>query len=489
VEQARVHALDVAVLAATLLIAVAVGLAVGRRAKTARAYAVGERDVPWWAILFSIVATETSAVTFLSVPGKAYLGDLRFLQLPLGYVVGRVAVARLLLPRYFEGDALTAYEVLGRRFGPGVKRLTSALFLVTRSLADGLRLFLTALPLQLLSGLSLATSVAIMSLVTVAYTFVGGMKAVVWTDVVQFFIYVAGGALALAVACGDVPGGLAAILDHAGGAGKLRWLDFTPTLASADVFWAGLFGGAFLTLATHGADQLMVQRYLCARSRRQAAVAVVASGVVVFLQFGLFLLLGVALWEWFGGHPPPAPFNGGDEVFPQFIFQRLTAIPGAVGLILGAIFAVSMSTLSSSLNSSAAALVNDFLKPTVGRAWDDARTLRATKLATLLFALVQGACGLIGATLVKSVVDSVLQIASFTTGVTLGLFFLARVAPRASGRAALAGAGVGLAALLVLWSCTPLSWAWYSCVGSGITCLVGVACAPWLGPARGEAAG
>jgi SSS family transporter len=488
VDQARVSPLDVAILVATLLVAAAVGLVVGRRAKSTRAYVVGERDVPWWAVLLSIVATETSAVTFLSIPGKAYFGDLRFLQLPLGYVVGRIAVARLLLPRYFEGDALTAYEVLGRRFGPGVKRLTSALFLVTRSLADGLRLFLTALPLQALTGMPLSAAVAVMALVTVVYTFVGGMKAVVWTDVVQFAIYIAGGVLALAVACGDVPGGLGGIVEHAGAAGKLRWLDFTPTLASSDVFWAGLVGGAFLTLATHGADQLMVQRYLSARSRGQAAVALVASGVVVFLQFGLFLLLGLALWAWFAVHPATRPIAGSDEVFSRFIVQRLVAIPGAVGTILGGIFAVSMSTLSSSLNASAAALVNDFLKPTVGRAWDDARTLRATKLATLLFALVQGVCGLVGGVFSKSVVDSVLQIAGFTTGVTLGLFFLARVAPRATGGAALVGASVGLAALLFVSRCTPLAWPWYSCVGAGVTCLVGLACAPLFGRARGGAA-
>ncbi len=383
-DPARVTVLDVAILVATLAVAVAVGLAVGRRARTARAYVVGERDVPLWAVLVSIVATETSAVTFLSVPGKAFYGDLRFLQIPLGYIVCRVAVAALLLPRYFEGDSLTAYEVLGRRFGNGVKRLTSALFLVTRSLADGLRLFLTSLALQKLSGWTLAESVTAISVVTVVYTFFGGMKAVVWTDVVQFFIYLAGGILALIVASRDVGGGdatrgLHAIFDHAAQAGKLRWLDFTPTLARGDVFWVGLVGGAFLTLATHGADQLMVQRYLSARSRRQAAIALVASGFVVFVQFAFFLLIGLALWEWFGGHPAESPIATGDQVFSQFIVQRLARIPGAVGVILGALFAVSMSSLSSSLNASALALVNDFLKPTVGRAWDDARVLKVTK--------------------------------------------------------------------------------------------------------------
>jgi SSS family transporter len=482
VEQARVGALDWAILAATLLLATGVGLLVGRRARSARAYVVGEHDVPWWAVLLSIVATETSSVTFLSVPGKAYLGDLRFLQLPLGYVIGRVAVARLLLPRYFEGDSLTAYEVLGRRFGPGVKRLTSLLFLVTRSLADGLRLYLTALPLELLTGMPLSAAVATMAVVTVAYTFVGGMKAVVWTDVVQFFLYVAGGVLAVVVACGDLDGGLAGLLARAGGAGKLRIFDLSAALDSGDTLWVGLIGGAFLTLASHGADQLMVQRYLCARSQKQAAAAVVASGFVVLLQFALFLLLGLALWGWFDGHPPASPITSGDQAVPRFIATRLTAIPGAVGVILGALFAVSMSTLSSSLNSSAAALVNDHLRPSIGRSWSDARALAVTRFATLLFGAIQAACGLFGGRFAASVVDAVLQIASFTTGVTLGLFFLARFSPRASGRAALVAALCGLAAMVAIACSKPIGGRaihglWYSCIGSTITLGVGVAVA------------
>jgi len=419
------------------------------------------------------------------VPGKAYLGDLRFLQLPLGYIVGRVAVARLLLPRYFEGDSLTAYEVLGRRFGPGVKRLTLLLFLVTRSLADGLRLYLTALPLQKLTGMPLPAAVAVMALVTVVYTFVGGMKAVVWTDVVQFFLYVGGGVLAVAVACGDLDGGLGGLLARAGDAGKLRLFDLSAALDSGDTLWVGLIGGAFITLASHGADQLMVQRYLCARSQRQAAVALVASGVVVLLQFALFLLLGLALWSWFGAHPPAAALTKGDEVVPLFIVTRLTAIPGAVGVILGALFAVSMSTLSSSLNASAAALVNDHLRPSIGKEWDDARALRATKCATLLFCAIQAACGLVGGRFAGSVVDAVLQIASFTTGVTLGLFFLARAAPRASGRAAFVAALVGLAAMVAIACAKPIGGRaihglWYSCIGSTITLGVGVAAAAVL---------
>jgi solute:Na+ symporter, SSS family len=487
---ARVSALDWTILAATLLLATGVGLFVGKRAGTARAYIAGDHDIPGWVVLISIVATETSSVTFLSVPGVSFFGDLRFLQLPLGYVVGRVVVARLLLPRYFEGDSLTAYEVLGRRFGAGVKRLTSLLFIVTRSVCDGLRLYLTALLLHELLHLPLAAAIAVIAAATIAYTFVGGVKAVVWTDVVQFALYLGGGALALAVACGDAAGGdigsgLGGVLARANDAGKLRMFDFSLALDSGSTFWVGLVGGAFLTLASHGADQMMVQRYLCARSQRQAAVAVVASGVVVFLQFGLFLLLGLALWSWFGVHPPAAAITKGDEVFSRFIATRLTAIPGAAGVILGALFAVSMSTLSSSLNASASALVNDHLRPTIGREWNDGRALLATKGAMLLFCVVQGACALVGSNYQRSVVISVLWIASITTGVTLGLFFLARVAPGASGRAAFVAALAGLAAMITIASIKPIHGAaihgfWYSCIGSMITLGVGVAAAALL---------
>jgi SSS family transporter len=480
----RLSAIDVVVLAATLLLAIGAGLKLGRRPGSARAWLVGERDVPWWAILLSIVATETSSATFLSVPGIAFLGDLRFLQLPIGYLLGRFLVARWLLPLYFEGDALTTYEVLGRRFGPGVKRGSSLLFLVTRTVADGLRLGLAALPLERLTGLSPAGAIAVMAAVTVAYTFLGGTRAVVWTDVVQFFVYVAGGVLALAVACGDV-GGFGSVVEVAREQGKLRLFDFTLAFDQPLLFWAGLVGGAFLALATHGTDQLMVQRYLCARGPREAGRALITSGVVVFAQFALFLFVGLALFAWFRVHPPAARIESGDDVFPLFIVERLTEIRGAVGVILGALFAVSMSTLSSSLNSSAGALVNDWLKPALGRAWSDATTLRVTRASMVGFAFAQAGAAVAGAAMMESRVLTVLGVASFTTGLTLGLFLLARVLPKAApgtlearvqGRAALVAFVVMLAAMAAVARWTALAWPWYSVVGSLGTLALG-----WLG--------
>jgi SSS family transporter len=489
----ELSAIDLAVLAATLLIAAGAGLLLGRRAGSAKAYLAGERDLPWGALLLSIVATETSSVTFLSVPGEAWAGDLRFLQLPLGYVLGRIAVARWLLPLYFAGDALTAYEVLGRRFGSGVKQATSALFLVMRTLGDGVRLWLTAVPLQLLSGWSLPTSIAVMAGVTVAYCWFGGVRAVVWTDVVQFVIYVAGGVLALWVAAGDV--GWGEVFSRAAAAGKLRVVDLgispLSALTDANLLLAGLIGGAFLTLATHGTDQLMVQRYLAARSLGDARRAVVASGFVVLAQFALFLVLGLALHAWLLHHPADRELKS-DQVFPWFIQHRLAELPGAVGLLLGAVFAVSMSTLSSSLSASASTLVNDWLRPVSGTRSSDPPAkgtlhegradLRVARVATLAFALLQAGVALLADRLESNALRTVLQIASFTSGLVLGLFFLARACgplpagqspPANERRAALLAFFIALAAMTAIWNWTPIAWPWYALLGAGITVGVG----------------
>ena len=480
----NLSAVDLAVLAATVLVAAGAGLWLGRRAASAQAFLSGQRDLPCGAILLSIVATETSSVTFLSVPGEAWAGDLRFLQLPLGYVVGRLAVARWLLPLYFAGDALTAYEVLGRRFGPAVKRATSALFLVMRTLGDGVRLWLTAVPLQLLSGWSLPTSIAVMAGVTVAYSWFGGVRAVVWTDVVQFVIYVAGGVLALCVAAGDV--GWGELFSRAEAAGKLRVVDLGDSplaaLTDANLLLAGLLGGAFLTLATHGTDQLMVQRYLAARSLADARRALVASGFVVLAQFALFLLLGLALHAWLIDHPADRALKG-DQVFPWFIQHRLADLPGAVGLLLGAVFAVSMSTLSSSLSASASTLVHDWLRPALGARLSERGALRTARGVTLAFALLQAGVALLGDRLEANALRTVLQIASFTSGLVLGLFFLARACgplpagqppPAIERRAALIAFFGALAAMTAIWKWTPIAWPWYALIGAGITLLVGV---------------
>jgi SSS family transporter len=455
---------DFAILALYLVGVVVFGLWIGREQKGAADYMLGDRNIAWWALLFSIVATETSTVTFLSIPGFAWARDLTWIQLPLGYLIGRFLVASVLLPHYFSGEYFTAYEVLRKRFGGAVGQAASLLFMVTRSLADGLRLFLTAIVVQEMSGLSLTVSVALVGVTTLVYTFAGGMKAVVWTDVAQFVIYNAGAAVAFVLLLGRLPGGWGGLLDIAGPAGKLRIFDFSTALDNPYTIWAGLIGGMFLTIGSHGADQMMVQRYLCARNQREAARAVWMSGVVVFVQFALFLLIGVGLYAFYQAFPPAVPFDRPDRVFVRFIVEQLPT--GMVGLVIGAIFAAAMSTLSGSLNSSATAAVTDFYRPLVRPHATSEELLRATRVLTLVFGLIQIAVALGGPLLSATVVEAVLTIAGFTTGIILGVFFLGIFTERVGRRAALVGLAGGLVVISAVAFGTRLAWPWYTLVGS-----------------------
>ena len=471
--------LDLAIVAAYVVAVVLLGVWCGRSAGTAKDYLLGNRDLPWGALLISIVATETSAVTFLSVPGLVYgvggaQGDLRFLQLPLGFVIGRIVAARFLLPLYFRGELSTAYEVLQRRFGPLVRGLASAVFLAMRTVADGLRLYLTASVVDTLTDLTLAEGVLVTGVSTLVYSFFGGVRGVVWTDVLQFAVYTVGALVAAAMLWAAVGGELGAALASPEGPGHLRVVSTEWTLADPHTVWAGVIGGAVLSLGTHGTDQLVVQRYLCARSLRDAQRALVLSGFVVLLQFALFLGIGLLLWVFYRERPPAAPFTAGDQVFADYIVHHLPT--GVRGLVLGAVLAAAMS---GSLNSSASALVNDIVLPLRGRSPDDPSALRLARWSTLLFGVVQMAVGLCGSP-GDSVITRVLAIAAFTTGILLGLFFLAMLRGRTDERAALAAFVAGTATTTVAyfalppWTGVQIAGLWFSVLGAMSTFAAGV---------------
>ena len=473
--------IDAAIIAAYMLGVVLFGIWMGRGQRDVTGYLLGGRNLPWWGLLLSIVATETSTVTFLSVPGVAFSADggsLVFLQLTIGYILGRFVIVGLFLPHYFRGELFTAYEVLHRRFGGGTKRAASLLFLVARNLADGLRLYLTAIVLYHVVGLDLSICIMAIGLTTILYTFVGGMKSVVWNDCIQFVVYIAGAVLAGCVILASLPDGWGSFFDFAQTHHKLRLFDFSFDLGRKYTFWSGLVGGLFLTLATHGTDQLMVQRYLAARSRKEAGRALALSGFVVCGQFALFLLIGVGLACFYQFHPTTQNLAG-DEVFAAFIVDYLPV--GVVGITLAAVFSAAMSTLSSSLNSSAAAAVNDFYLPLWKQKPSARHSLWVSRGLTVLFGLVQIGIGIAGQFFSRSVVDDVLGIAGFTAGPILGVFFLGVLTRRATQRGALVGLLFGLAVLTAIKFTTGLAWPWYALVGSSVTFVVGLA-ASWALP-------
>jgi len=468
-----IGAIDTAILLGYLVGVLLFGVWLGRNQRSVSEYLLGGRSIPWGGVLLSIVATETSTVTFLSVPGMAYDphgGSLVFLQLAVGYVVGRVVVVLVFLPHYFRGELFTAYQVLHQRFGGATKQTASLMFLITRNLADGLRLYLAALVLKHVSGLDLSLCILVMGITTILYTFAGGMRTVVWTDCIQFGVYILGAVLAAGVVLHELPGGWSQLTEYAAANQKFRLLDLSFSLTDKYTLWSGLVGGMFLTLATHGTDQLMVQRYLAARDQKEAGRALGLSGVVVLAQFALFLFIGVGLACYYDG--TGRTFAKNDEVFARFIVDKLPV--GMVGLTLAAVFAAAMSTLSGSLNSSATVLVNDFYLPLFKEPPSQRHQLGVSRSLTVVFGLVQVGVGLAGQHVQESVINNVLAIASFTTGLTLGLFFLGVFTRRVSQGAALGGLVGGAALLTAVWLRTPLAWPWYAVVGSLSTVVIGL---------------
>jgi len=468
-------AIDAVVLIAYLAFVVALGAAFARGQKSTRDYFLGGRGLPWWAICFSVVATETSALTFISLPATAYQSDFWFLQLALGYIIGRLAVAAVLLPRYFAGEMVTVYALLEQRFGGTARRFASIIFMVTRALADSVRMFAAAIPIKLVTGIPYGEAILAAGVITVLYTWLGGLKAVVWIDVAQMFVYVVGGVAALAVLVHVVPGGWGGIVAAADAGDKLRVLHIGGGLAGfADPRWlfTGLVGGAFLSMASHGVDFLIVQRLLAARSLVDGRKAIVVSGIVVAAQFTLFLFVGVALFAYYGGRTFATP----DEIFPRFILEAMPA--GLTGLIVAGIVAAMMSTVSSSLNSLASAAANDIVGPLMGRADDDAFMLRLGRRLTLVWAIV-----LVGGAMLfqylqqgTPVVVVALQIASFTYGGLLGAFLLGVVSRTARESDAIAGMGIAIVVMGAIWGAQQFGLTgklidslWFSLLGSGIT--------------------
>ena len=456
-----------AVLACYLAGITAWGAWLGRGHSTGSDYFLGSRDLPWGAVLLSVVATETSTLTFLSIPGVAYSGSLVFLQVAAGYCAGRIVVALLFLPAYYRGDLTTAYGLLEARFGAGTRRFASATFMVTRLMADSVRLFATAIPLALITGWPYPASIVAIGVLTMVYTYFGGLRAVVWVDSVQMLLYLFGAGVALTVIGGGVPGGWGEVLDSAAIAGKLRALDLSWDLGTSYTLWAGLIGGCVFSMASHGTDQLIVQRLLACRSVRDSQAALVGSGLAVAAQFLVFLLVGIGLWAFYGGQQ----FERPDEIFARFIVSELPR--GVTGLLIAGVFAAAMSSLSSSINSLASSSAYDFWAPLAGWGQDDPRLLQAGKAFSLGWSLllVAGAIAFIPLSRGTSAVEVALGIAAVIYGGLLGAFALGVLTTLPGQRSAILGlaAGVAVVASIQGW----VSWLWYVPIGAGTTFGVG----------------
>lgn len=455
------------------LVAVAVfGIWSAGTQKSATDYFLGGREMPWWAILFSVVATETSTLTFISIPAVAYGGNLMFLQLTFGYIIGRIIVAIWFLPAYVKGEMTTAYQFLEQRFGSGLRKTASSTFIVTRLLADGVRLFATAIPLAIIfrfaglfetwgDGAVYLLAISVIAVITLIYTFLGGIKAVIWMDVVQMVVYMGGALFALVLMLGKIEIGFAEIFATLGSEDKFamfNWgsgLTMQEFLADPYVFWVALFGGAIFSIASHGTDQLIVQRLLATGDLRSSQKALIWSGIVASAQFGFFLFIGLMLYVFYAGADiVELGLRTTDEIFAKFIVDHMPV--GVAGLIIASLFAAAMSSLSSSLNALASSTTYDLIKPVFGKDWDQAKELWISRLTTIGWGIVLTGSAFLFTWLQLSgddqpaIVELGLGIASYTYGGLLGIFMLGRVFTKPDKTDAMIGFFTGLISLLFM---------------------------------------
>lgn len=489
--------IDLSIIVVYLMIVALVGAFSGGKQKSTKDYFMGGKNVPWWAVSFAIVAAETSSLTFISIPGLAYLTNLNFLQLTIGYVIARILVAYLFLPAYKSGELSTAYTFLETRFGVNTRRYASTVFLFTRVAADGVRLFSTAIPLALIFKATeifagwnnfeiYALSIIVITAVSFTYTFTGGVKGVIWADVIQMFIYIGGAVLAIIILLENIPSSFS--IESLGTKTQVFNFDFGNSFADffskPYTFIASLIGGIFLSMASHGTDQLIVQRLLTTKSLKDGQKAIIGSGVMVVLQFALFLIVGLLLYGYYSGisiSDPAAPFTKPDEIFPYFIIHTLPV--GIKGVIIAGLFAAAMSTLAGSISSLSSSVMFDLYKPLTKSEIDPQKDLYISRILTISWAVILAVVAFLFIQLQQSVVEIALGIASITYGGLLGTFLLGLFFKKVNQNSAIIGFNLGILTMVLIilipkiLNTAPLvHWTWYVAIGSLATILVGNFC-------------
>jgi solute:Na+ symporter, SSS family len=493
---------DWSIIAAYLLGIIALGSWFGRGLRGTRAYFLGNRNVAWWAIGMSIVATETSALTIIGVPAMAYGSDLAFLQMLAGYVIARVILAIVMVPHYFRGEIYSPYQLFSNSFGADSRNTAAGFFLLSETLAAGVRVYVACIPLQLMLGIGVVPAILLFVGLSLVYTYIGGVKAVIWTDAVQFVIFVVGGVYVIVFVPTLIEGGWGAVVDQASAAGKLHWLNLEFGLDKPFNIWMGLIGGTVLVLSSHGAEQLIVQRVLTCGSVADGRKALIFSAAMIAPLFFVFLLAGSMLWVFYQAHPiqiplpevtPGSGIQANDFILPIFM---ITEVPQVVrGFLIVAILAAAMSSVSSALNALASVSTMDLLKPLLGRHCGDEGVLRFAKASTVVWA------GLLVAVAYLSreaafVLNMAFSLRGLTSGALLGGLILAIFWRRARPNAVVAGMFAALMAMTgihilprlevsrELWLAligTEIFWPWYTLIGASICLVVALAMS---GPSR-----
>jgi len=456
--------LDLTIIVGYIIVINIIGILFSKN-KTTTDYFLGGRSIPWWAASFSIVATETSTLTFISIPGVAFLTGLGFLQVALGYIVGRIIVAYFFIPQYFKGEIKTLYEYLQQRYSPLMRRIVSVVFHVIRLLADGIRLFATAIPLALLMkeifGFGdFRIAILIIGVATLQYTYFGGIRSVIIVDSIQMVLYIVCAATAIWFVAGAMDLSLGTLLSKIDTSQfmffKTGLEDGAQGFFQGYTLFSGLIGGALLSIGSHGTDYLLVQRVLTCKNEKDAKKAMISSGFFVFLQFFLFLIFGLVLMFFLKGQH----FSRPDEIVPFFIIKK--APPGFRGLMLAGIFAAAMSSLSSSINSLSASTLMDVLQI---KNLDEKKALKLSKIFTLIWAAVIMLFAMAITSTKNPLVELGLSIASFVYGGLLTIFFFTIMKKEVSQNSLLTGFLFSTVAVVIIWYLKIVFWPWLVVIG------------------------
>jgi SSS family solute:Na+ symporter len=461
---------DWVVIFAYLLGIIALGVWFGKDQRNTRDYFLGSKNIPWWGIGLSIVAAETSALTIIGVPAMAYGDNMAFIQMIVGYVIARIILAVVMVPHYFKGEIYSPYQLLENSFGPGARRTASVFFLIMETLAAGVRVYVACIPVQLMLGIGVLPSIVLFVILSLIYTYIGGVKAVIWTDAVQFGLFLAGGLFTVFYIPTLIDGGFTAVMSEAAAAGKTHWLNTEFSLQAPINIWMGVIGGTAMVMSSHGAEQLIVQRVLACKNVRDGRRALVLSAALIFPLFLIFLLVGVMLWAYYQhfkfGIPLPEARPGikaNDFIYPIFM---VSAVPHILkGFLIVAILSAAMSSVSSALTALASVSTMDVMKNLLSRARDDAFFLRFSKLSTVFWA---GALILVAFLTRKndSVLNAAFALRGLTSGALLGSLALTLFWRKANSVPVVIGMFAALAVMTTIFLKTKVFWPWYTLIGT-----------------------
>jgi SSS family transporter len=461
---------DLIIVIIYLLVVAFIGILSGGKQKSIKDYFLGAEKIPWLAVSFSIIAAETSALTFISIPGLSYKSNFQFLQLTFGFLLGRIAVAVILLPKYYQGEISTVYTFLEKRFGKKVRTFASIIFLLTRVASDGVRLFAASIPLYLILNINPVYAIIIISFIALIYTYTGGLRSIIYVDTFQMLIYIGGALVIIVFILNKIDFNLFADTDLI--KQKLTIINFGFENGFSDFFkqpytlLSGLVGGAFLSMASHGTDQLIVQRLIAVQNLRKSQLAIVTSGIIIIVQFAIFLFIGFLLFGFYGFTDMKS-----DEILPHFIINQLPV--GLSGFIIAGVFAAALSTLAGSISSLSSSTMIDLFLNNKKDSIDENSKLRYSRMFTIMWTLILVGSALFFMKTDKAVVELALSISSFTFGGMLGTFLLGVFNRRANEKIALISFISGILVVTVFIILKLVAWTWFVFIGVSVVLIVG----------------